>query len=122
MATADILGRHALREIAFIALFGFHPMAADPFTLQVQMELLLSSGPGTISAQGAVSVDGPEDPDGVYRGLVQALRDAGVSRNIYGVNIDAVIAVLLLKMLWRPCRAATYPASTLETAAFTVFP
>ena len=37
-----------------------------------------------------------------YRALVQALFDAGVSRNVYCVNIDAVIAALLLKMLWQP--------------------
>ena len=33
-----------------------------------------------------------------YRALVQALYDEGVSRNVYCVNIDAVIAALLLKM------------------------
>src|SRR5207248_4472760 len=32
-----------------------------------------------------------------YRCLVQALFDAGVSRNVYCVNVDAVIAALLLK-------------------------
>ena len=40
-----------------------------------------------------------------YRALVQALFDAGVSRNVYCVNIDAVIAALLLKMVWPPYRA-----------------
>ena len=35
-----------------------------------------------------------------YRALVQQLYDAGVSRNVYCVNIDAVIAALLLKMVW----------------------
>ena len=29
---------------------------------------------------------------------------AGVSRNVYCVNVDAVIAALLLKMLWQPLR------------------
>ena len=37
-----------------------------------------------------------------YHELVQALFTAGVSSNVYCVNIDAVIAVILLKMLWRP--------------------
>ena len=46
--------------------------------------------------------------------------DVGVSRNVYCVNIDAVIAALLLKMLWRPYCAGTYPSSALESAAFTV--
>ena len=53
--------------------------------------------------------------------LVQALYDAGVSRNVYCVNIDAVIAALLLKMLWQPYRRAGDSASALETAAFTIF-
>ncbi|SFU62080.1 Succinyl-CoA synthetase, alpha subunit [Methylobacterium sp. 174MFSha1.1] len=56
-----------------------------------------------------------------YRVLVQALFDAGVSRNVYCVNIDAVIAALLLKMLWQPYRSGTLSGSALETAAFTIF-
>jgi hypothetical protein len=40
-----------------------------------------------------------------YRALVQELFDAGVSRNVYCVNVDAVIAALLLKMLWKPLHA-----------------
>jgi succinyl-CoA synthetase alpha subunit len=237
---ADILERRSLGEVAFVALLGLPPRPADLFTFQVLVGLLLSNGPGTISAQGAkgaVSADGPEDPERVqlnkcligflthtgythggngfegisflidqfqdsgltdaggsdhgidlkqlatkcvedyarykadkksvgsldiqkipgvnhpvfkdkpvntdprelfvrdllqrrgdynvfhefYRALVQTLFDAGVSRNVYCVNIDAVIAALLLKMLWRPFRAGTYPSSALETAAFTVF-
>jgi len=237
---AEILERRALGELAFVALLDLEPKPADLFAFQVLVGLLLSNGPGTISAQGAkgaVSADGPEDPERVqlnkcligflshsgythggngyegisflieqfkhsglvdagrsdhgidlkqlastyvegyaryksdkksvgsldvqkipginhpvfkdkpvnhdprevfireliqgrgeynvfhdfYRALVQALYDAGVSRNVYCVNIDAVIAALLLKMLWRPYCAGTYPASALETAAFTVF-
>ena len=56
-----------------------------------------------------------------YRALVQALFDAGVSRNVYCVNIDAVIAALLLKMLWQPYRTGAFPEQALETAAFTLF-
>jgi hypothetical protein len=56
-----------------------------------------------------------------YRALVQALFDAGVSRTVYCVNIDAVIAALLLKILWQPYRSGACPASALETAAFTLF-
>ena len=56
-----------------------------------------------------------------YRALVQALFKAGVSRNVYCVNIDAVIAALLLKMLWRPYRSGALSGSALETAAFTIF-
>ncbi len=56
-----------------------------------------------------------------YRALVQALFDAGVSRTVYCVNIDAVIATLLLKILWQPYRAGTFSERSLETAAFTLF-
>ena len=56
-----------------------------------------------------------------YRALVQQLFEAGVSRTVYCVNIDAVIAALLLKMLWTPYRRGQYSAAALETAAFTIF-
>ena len=56
-----------------------------------------------------------------YRALVQQLFDAGVSRNVYCVNIDAVIAALLLKMLWKPLQSGEIGERELETAAFTIF-
>ncbi|UUZ74254.1 hypothetical protein LP415_27115 [Polaromonas sp. P1(28)-8] len=56
-----------------------------------------------------------------YRALVQKLYDEGVSRNVYCVNIDAVIAALLLKTVWPAYRAGTIKADALETAAFTIF-
>jgi hypothetical protein len=56
-----------------------------------------------------------------YHALVQALYDAGLSRNVYCVNIDAVIAALMLKMMWKPYRAGTFSEENLEVAAFTVF-
>ena len=56
-----------------------------------------------------------------YHALVQALYDAGLSRNVYCVNIDAVIAALLLRMTWEPLRAGRLSESDLENAAFTVF-
>jgi hypothetical protein len=239
IATREILERRSLGEIAFIALLGFEPGADDLFAFQTLVGLLLTNGPGAISAQGAkgaVSADGPDSPERVqlnkcltgflthsgythggngyegiaflierfshanlvdpsnpahgvdigalaagyveeyaryksdrksagsdvqkipgvnhpvfkdkpvnfdprevfirdlfekrgeynvfhefYRALVQALYDAGASRNVYCVNIDAVIAALLLKMLWKPFKAGRYPTAALETAAFTTF-
>ncbi|MGO4328559.1 CoA-binding protein [Cupriavidus sp. 2TAF22] len=240
MATRDILEQRSISEVAFIALLGLPANAADLHAFQVLVGLLLSNGPGTISAQGAkgaVSADGPEDPERVqlnkglvgflthtgyahggngyegiaflieqfrdaglkdpgnpnhgidlkalaqryvkhyadykankkntgsldiqkipgvnhpvfkdkpvnhdprevfiatlfaergeynvfhafYRTLVQTLFDEGVSRNVYCVNIDAVIAALLLKMLWQPYQSGQYTESALETAAFTIF-
>lgn len=56
-----------------------------------------------------------------YRALVKALFEAGVSRVVYCVNIDAVIAALLLKMLWQPYRDGLLSKPALEAAAFTIF-
>ncbi len=240
IVTADIVGKRSLTEVAYVALLGLEPAPANLFAFQTLVGLLLTNGPGAISAQGAkgaVSADGPEAPERVqlnkaligflthsgyahggngyegitflldqfrdsgladptdpkhgvdlprlalayveeyarykskkkttgsldiqkvpgvnhpvfkdrpvnhdprevyvrelfrkrgeynvfheyYHALVQALFDAGVSRNVYCVNIDAVIAALLLKILWQPYRSGTYPEHALETAAFTIF-
>ena len=56
-----------------------------------------------------------------YRALVQALYDENVTRNVFCVNVDAVIAALLLKMLWPRHLAGELSNRALETAAFTVF-
>ena len=52
-------------ELAGLALTGRRPGEAELFSYQVLLGLLLTNGPGTISAQGAkgaVSADGPETP------------------------------------------------------------
>jgi hypothetical protein len=56
-----------------------------------------------------------------YHALVEALFKAGVSRTVYCVNVDAVIAALLLKMLWRSYHEGGLTGEALETAAFTIF-
>ncbi|MBI5326908.1 MAG: CoA-binding protein [Deltaproteobacteria bacterium] len=56
-----------------------------------------------------------------YRNIVQALFDAKVSENVYCVNVDAVIAVILLKMVWQPFKAGKITEKEVETAAFTTF-
>ena len=56
-----------------------------------------------------------------YHALVQALFDAGVSKNVYCVNIDAVIAALLLKILWQPYQSGALGEPAIEAAAFTIF-
>ncbi len=235
----EILNAGSLNEIGCLALVG-SSKPNDVFVFQTLVGLLLSNGPGTISAQGAkgaVAADGPEDPERVqlnkamigclthsgfahggngyegiaflidqfratdlndpgekrhgldldglaaryvedyarykstrkstggleiqkipgvnhpvfkdkpvnldprevwlrqlleqrgeynvfhdyYGRLVQALFKGGVSRNVYCVNIDAVIAALLLKMLWQPYRSGALSSDALETAAFTIF-
>ena len=56
-----------------------------------------------------------------YRELVQALYDAGASRYVFCVNVDAVIAALLLALLWKDFRSGSLSRRDLENAAFTVF-
>ncbi|MBF0443995.1 MAG: CoA-binding protein [Magnetococcales bacterium] len=56
-----------------------------------------------------------------YHNVVQALKDTGVSKNVYCVNVDAVIAVILLKMLWVPYKNGEISGDALEKAAFTTF-
>jgi succinyl-CoA synthetase alpha subunit len=240
VAMEEILNSWTMTELAGLSLIGSKPDPEQLFTLQTLVGLLLTNGPGTISAQGAkgaVAADGPETPERVqlnkgligflthsgyshggngyegiaflierfreatvgdpadpnhgldlkamadryaarysdyktsaktsgsldmqkipgvhhpvfrdkavnkdprevfiadvfrkrgeynvfheyYKALVQALYDAGLSRNVYCVNIDAVIAALLLKMMWKPYRAGTFSEASLEIAAFTVF-
>jgi len=56
-----------------------------------------------------------------YHELVQALFKTGVSKKVYCVNVDAVIAVILLKILWKPYADGEISEQALETAAFTTF-
>ena len=64
----EILQRWTATELAGLALTGRRPGAAELPAYGVLLGLLLSNGPGTISAQGAkgaVSADGPETPERV---------------------------------------------------------
>jgi hypothetical protein len=240
ISTVELICRSSLTEIGFAALLNLEPRPETLLAFRTLIGLLLTNGPGAISAQGAkgaVSADGPEDPDRVqlnkallgflshtgythggngyegiaflmdafresgiedpsqplpdaelqslarrgvqryaeykagqkqagsgdiaklpgvnhpvfkgkpvnydpreqfiaalheergefnvfhsyYRALVRGLFDAGVSRNVYCVNIDAVIAALLLKMLWQPLQRGEISEKEMETAAFTIF-
>ncbi|MBI3155938.1 MAG: CoA-binding protein [Burkholderiales bacterium] len=56
-----------------------------------------------------------------YRELVQALADHGATPYVFCVNVDAVIAALLLALLWPEYKAGALSERDLETAAFTVF-
>jgi hypothetical protein len=56
-----------------------------------------------------------------YSTLVQSLYDNGVTANVFCVNIDAVIAALLLKLLWPRYRSGDFSEAALEMAAFTAF-
>ena len=56
-----------------------------------------------------------------YRELVQALYDTGATRYVFCVNVDAVIAALLLAVLWKDYCSGVLSEKDLETAAFNVF-
>lgn len=56
-----------------------------------------------------------------YLVLVRKLFEAGLSRNVFCVNIDAVIAAQLLKVLWQPLQSGQIDEADLQAAAFTLF-
>ncbi|MGV1008595.1 MAG: hypothetical protein ACOYBY_08305 [Dermatophilaceae bacterium] len=56
-----------------------------------------------------------------YRALVQALFDEGATRNVFCVNVDALVATLLLRILWPQYRSGQLSTAALENAAFTAF-
>ncbi len=56
-----------------------------------------------------------------YHHLVEALFKAKVSKNVYCVNIDAVIAVILLKMVWEDYKNGKMKESDIESASFATF-
>ncbi|NML18237.1 CoA-binding protein [Azohydromonas caseinilytica] len=56
-----------------------------------------------------------------YRELAQALYEVGATPYVFCVNVDAVIAALLLGLLWTDYKAGTLDVRDLENAAFTVF-
>jgi succinyl-CoA synthetase alpha subunit len=235
----ELINKMSSTEMAYLALLGEKPAPEQLFPFQCLLGLIISNGPGTISAQGskgAVSADGPETPERVqinkamigflthtgfahggngfegiqflvdqfagvdlkdagnpkhgldlaamatkfavnyniekkakkgagegvtnipgvnhpvfknqlvnhdprevylsklfkergesnvfhdfYSTLVQSLYDNGVTANVFCVNIDAVIAALLLKLLWPRYRSGAFSEQALENAAFTAF-
>nr|WP_282011634.1 CoA-binding protein [Nitrospina watsonii] len=236
----DIVTKTSFTKTAFLALMGREPADGELFEFQVLLGLIITNGPGTISAQGAkgaVSADGPEQPDRVqinksmvgflthtgfahggngyeaaaflidqfkntdlkdpsdgkhgidlaklateyaagygkykkeqkelgnleynkipcvnhpvfkgkevnidpredyvqklfkekglnnvfldfYHQLVESLFKAKVTKDVYCVNIDAVIAVILLKMVWADYKKGSIQESDIETASFAAF-
>lgn len=56
-----------------------------------------------------------------YSELVLALKRTGATPTVFCVNVDAVIAALLLGMLWNDRRSGALSQQRMETAAFTIF-
>ncbi len=236
----ELLSRWSFTETAFLALIGRRPAEKELFEFSMLLGLIISNGPGTISAQGckgSVSADGPEDPSRVqinkafvgflthtgfahggngyeaiaflierfkdtglknpadkrhsldlraiadkyskwyakykaeqkafgsidyikvpcvnhpvfkgkdvnydprerfvsdlfekkgiynifldfYGKLVRSLFEAKISSNVYCVNVDAVIAVILLKIVWEAFNSGKMGEKDVESAAFTTF-
>ena len=64
----DDLLANSFTRTAFLSLMGRDASEGELFEFQVLLGLIITNGPGTISAQGskgAVSADGPEQPDRV---------------------------------------------------------
>jgi len=56
-----------------------------------------------------------------YHHLVQALYDEGVTKNVFCVNVDAVLAVITLKLVWKDLQAGRISLRQVQDLAFTLF-
>jgi len=56
-----------------------------------------------------------------YHVLVQKLFDVGATKNIFCVNIDAVIATITLDLIWKDVKSGTMPEKDMQDIAFTLF-
>ena len=56
-----------------------------------------------------------------YHYLVEALYKTGVSPNVYCVNIDAVIAVISLKLMWQALQKGQLGKQHLQDIGFLIF-
>ena len=56
-----------------------------------------------------------------YHSIVNSMFKAKVSKNVYCVNIDAVIAVILLKMVWGEYKEGKLAEEDVETSSFATF-
>ncbi|MFQ5561364.1 MAG: CoA-binding protein, partial [Nitrospinota bacterium] len=95
--TTDLMERWSFSEVAFLSILGKRPSPTELFELNILLGLIISNGPGTISAQGckgAVSADGPEDPGRVQinKGFLGFLTHTGFA---HGGNGYEAIAFLI---------------------------
>jgi succinyl-CoA synthetase alpha subunit/citrate synthase len=56
-----------------------------------------------------------------YRELVQELYRQKITKNVYAVNIDAVIAAISLKLLWKPYQAGEVSRRDMQKIGFSLF-
>jgi succinyl-CoA synthetase alpha subunit len=115
----ELLGSWTATGLAGLALTGRRPGPAELFPYGVLLGLLLSNGPGTISAQGAkgaVSADGPESPERVQlnKAMVGFLSHTGFS---HGGNGFEGIQLLLEQFTGQDLADPTDPSHGLDLAA-----
>ena len=115
----ELLRSWTATELAGLALTGRRPGPDELFAYQVLLGLLLSNGPGTISAQGAkgaVSADGPETPERVQvnKAMAGFLTHTGFS---HGGNGFEGIQLLLDAFAAQPPLDPGAPADGLDLAA-----
>src|SRR5262249_58326033 len=109
----------SLTETACLALLAREGEPADLFVFQTLIGLLLSNGPGTISAQGAkgaVAADGPENPERVQLNKAVAgwLSHSGFA---HGRNGYEGIAFLVEQFAGTGLADPANPAHRLDLAA-----
>jgi len=56
-----------------------------------------------------------------YHILVQKLYDVGATKNVFCVNIDAVIATITLDLIWNDVKSGAMPEKDMQDIAFTLF-
>ncbi len=56
-----------------------------------------------------------------YHLLAQALYDEGVTKNVFCVNVDAVLAVITLKLVWKDLQSGRLSLHQVQDLAFTLF-
>ena len=81
---------------SFLTLLGRQPSESELYEFQVLLGLIITNGPGTISAQGskgAVSADGPEQPQRVQvnKGFIGFLTHTGFAHGGNGFEAAAFL-------------------------------
>lgn len=119
VAEEELLRSWSATELAGLALTGRRPGPQELFAYQVLLGLLLSNGPGTISAQGAkgaVSADGPETPERVQvnKAVAGFLTHTGFS---HGGNGFEGMGMLLDAFAGRPPEDPGDPGHGFDLAA-----
>ena len=92
----ELIPNYSFTKTAFMALLGREPSDKELFEFQVLLGLIITNGPGTISAQGskgAVSADGPEQPERVQinKGFIGFMTHTGFAHGGNGYEAAAFL-------------------------------